>query len=133
MIGRSAFFIMPISQPSESAICCGPGSGRRRATQAEFNRYGAGRGVTVEFEGVTAEACDSGRLRISRIGTRMYFMIAEEDSNVFRLIHDADVADEQLRLDGIRLAAGTWDNRSSETGEVDVKWKRLENRAESIE
>jgi hypothetical protein len=110
-----------------------PGIDRRRATQAEFNRYGAGRGVTVEFEGVTAEACDSGRLRVSRIGTRMYFMIAEQDSNVFRLIHKADVSDEQLRLDGIRLAAGTWNNEKPETGEVIVNWKRLEIRAEKTE
>ena len=107
-----------------------PGIDRRRATQVEFDRFGAGRGVTVEFEGVTAEACDSGRLRIVRIEKRMSFMIAEQDSNAFRVIYSADVADVPLRPDGIRLAAGTWDNKSPDSGEVEVVWKRLEIRAE---
>lgn len=109
-----------------------PGIEQRRATQVEFNRFGAGRGVTVEFEGVTAEACDSGRMRIVRIGERMSFMIAEQDSTAYRIISSTDVAAEPLRLDGIRLAEGTWDKTNPESGEVDVLWKRLEIRAENI-
>ena len=61
---------------------------------------------------------------------RMFFTIAEQDSNAFRVIHNADVAGEPLRLVGIRLAAGTWDNMSPKSGDVEVLWKRLKIRME---
>ena len=84
----------------------------------------------MEFEGVTAEAYDSWQLRIVHIGNRMFFTITEQDSNAFRVIHNADVAGEPLRLVGIRLAAGTWDNMSPKSGDVEVLWKRLKIRME---
>ncbi len=97
----------------------------RHATQAEFNRYGKGRDVSLDFQGVTSEDCSSGRLRVVRLGQRMTFMIAEQDSRFFRVIHEAEVTDAPVRFDGIRLGAGNWGNPPAESKPVSVLWKGL--------
>ena len=97
----------------------------RHATQAEFNRYGKGRDVSIEFQGVTSEDCTSGRLRVVRLGQRMSFMIAEQDSQFYRVIHEADVTDASVRFDGIRLGAGIWGHPNADSESVSVLWKRL--------
>ena len=102
----------------------------RHATQAEFNRYGKGRDVSIEFNGVTSEDCTSGRLRVVRLGKRMTFLIAEQDSQFFRVIHQADVTDAPVRFDGIRLGAGNWGNPPADSKAVSVLWKRLEIRTQ---
>lgn len=102
----------------------------RHATQAEFNRYGKDRGVSIDFQGVTSEDCTSGRLRVVRLGQRMTFLIAEQDSPFFRVIHEADVTDAPVRFDGIRLGAGIWGHPNPDPESVSVLWKRLEIRAQ---
>ncbi len=102
----------------------------RHATQAEFNRYGKGRDVSIEFNGVTSEDCPSGRLRVVRLGKRMSFLIAEQDSPFFRVIHEADVTDAPVRFDGIRLGAGNWGNANADSKAASVLWKRLEIRTQ---
>lgn len=105
-----------------------PGIELRHATQAEFNRYGKDRGVSIDFQGVTSEDCTAGRLRIVRLGQRMSFMIAEQDSQFFRLIHESDVTDAAVRYDGIRLGAGIWGSPAGESQRVSVLWKDLKIR-----
>ncbi len=101
----------------------------RHATQAEFNRYGKGRDASIEFNGVTSEDCTSGRLRVVRLGQRMSFLIAEQDSPFFRVIHEANVTDAPVRFDGIRLGAGNWGSSNADSKPVSVLWNRLEIRS----
>jgi hypothetical protein len=100
----------------------------RHATQTEFNRYGKNRGVSIDFQGVTSEECASGRSRIVRLGQRMHFLIAEQDSQFFRLIHMADVTNAPVRFDGIRLGAGIWGSPDGSSQAVSVRWKNLKIR-----
>jgi hypothetical protein len=105
-----------------------PGINRRRTTQVEFDRFRPS-GVDISYDGLVAEACDSGKLRIARIGQRMHFLIAEEDSSTFRLLHSADVGDTPLQWDGVRLACGTYDGKSPPSGGAHLNWKNLSMRA----
>ncbi|MBI1314449.1 DUF1583 domain-containing protein [bacterium] len=136
--GNSAIYLVVVADDplrTHSRVWHGvyahPGIDRRRVTQIEFNRYRA-TGVEIGYAGLAAEASDSGRLRIARIGTRMHFMIAEEDSPAYRLLYSADIGDVPLQRDGIRLACGTYDNQNPPSGGVRVTWKRLTMRADRL-
>lgn len=61
----------------------------------------------------------------------MTFMIAEEDSGAWRVLHSSDVTDLTLQIDGVRLCAGTYSN-AVPRGKSRVVWKRLSIRAEQI-
>lgn len=101
-----------------------------RQSQAEFNRTRPGR-RDVTFAGTTPEGCNSGRLRIVRIGKRFHFMVSEGDSPNYRLLHSEDVFDEPLDPhNGVMLRAGTYDKAKPESGSVSVLWKSLTIRAD---
>ncbi|MCA9047470.1 MAG: DUF1583 domain-containing protein [Planctomycetaceae bacterium] len=136
--GNSAIYLVVVADDdlmTHSRVWHGvyahPQIDRRRVSQVEFNRFRPG-ASEIQFDGVTAEATDSGRLRISRVGRKMYFMVSEQDSPSWRLIHSADTSDVPLRPNGVRLAAGTYDNQSIPAGGVNVKWKKLTIRADQL-
>ena len=108
-----------------------PDARRRRFSQVEINRFRQDR-VQTDFTGRTTEACDSGRLRIARIGSRMYFMIAEHDSSSYRLLHSEDCPVAPVGPGGLRLTAGTQAG-GKVLGSVSVVWKKLLIRADEIE
>ncbi len=102
----------------------------RRQSQAEFNRMFPGR-VEVTFDGTASEACNSGRLRIVRIGKRFHFMVSEDDSPNYRLLHSQDVFGGPLNKDTpVFLRAGTYDNGKTASGSISVLWKSLTIRAD---
>ena len=107
-----------------------PGFRYRRISRVEFNEFGPG-ARQLEFAGEIANACVRGRMRIAREGKRMTFMIAEEDSDAWRVLHSRDVTDLTLQIDGVRLCAGTYSN-AVPRGKSRVVWKRLSIRAEQI-
>lgn len=130
--GTNAIYLIVVTDDEETThsrvwhgVYAHPNIELRHATQAEFNRYGKGRPVNIEFNGVTSEDCTSGRLRVVRLGKRMTFMIAEQDSQLFRVIHSADVTDAPVRFDGIRLGSGNWGHESPDIMATRVLWKRL--------
>lgn len=69
----------------------------------------------------------SGRLRLSRRGTKMYYLTSEGDSPNFRLIGTHDCAKDPVQMDGIRLV-----NQIHEVGESQVVWKNISVRAERL-
>ncbi|MFO1000864.1 MAG: DUF1583 domain-containing protein [Planctomycetaceae bacterium] len=69
----------------------------------------------------------SGRLRLSRRGTKMYYLTSEGDSPNFRLMGVHDCAKDPVQMDGIRLV-----NQIHEVGESQVVWKNLAVRAERL-
>jgi len=136
--GNSAIYLMVVADDPLSThrrvwhgVYAHPGIDRRRVTQIETNRYRK-TGIEIQYDGLAAEDCDSGRLRIARIGSMMHFMIAEEDSPTFRLLHSTDAEDEPLKTDGIRLSSGTYDNQTPPAGGVQVTWKKLTLRADRL-
>lgn len=58
----------------------------------------------------------------------MSFMLAEQDLQFFRLIHESDVTDAAVRYDGIRLGAGIWGSPERDSQRVSVLWKDLKIR-----
>lgn len=136
--GNSAIYLIVVADDTLGThrrvwhgVYAHPGIDRRRVTQTETNRYRK-TGVEIHYDGLASEACDSGRLRVARIGSTMHFMISEQDSSAFRLLHSTDAEDEPLKVDGIRLASGTYDNHNPPSGGVQVTWKQLTMRAENL-
>lgn len=106
---------------------------RRSCAQIEFLKFRGDRGTTIDVDGLTPEACRTGRLRMTRIGRRRYYMVAEGCSPSFRLVHTAEMSDAPLSIDGIRLGAGTYDNGGDKPrGSAKVVWKALRIRAEEF-
>ena len=69
----------------------------------------------------------SGRLRLSRRGTKMYYLSSEGDSPNFRLMGVHECAQDPVQMDGIRLV-----NQIHEIGESQVVWKNIAVRAERL-
>ncbi|MCA8998143.1 MAG: DUF1583 domain-containing protein [Planctomycetaceae bacterium] len=109
-----------------------PGIDRRRCAQVQFTRYYENE-VALEFPALFAEASDSGRLRIVRIGEEMFYLVAEGDSPGYRLLHREKVNADPIRIDGLRLTGGTYDNVNPPQGSARVLWKSLHVKAEKID
>jgi len=73
--------------------------------------------------------CDStsGTFRLARRGAKVYYLFAEENSNVFRLLSTAEVTDQVTIPGGIQLVA-----ICSGNGECQVLWKNVIVRAEKM-
>ncbi len=104
----------------------------RHITQVEFYAYDATEKRPVfQWLGTHAEACTAGRLRIMRVGSAMSFLMAEYDSDSFRLLHSEEVSEKPLSVGDIRLRS-----RCHSTGNGDlslgVVWKQLSVKAERI-
>lgn len=69
----------------------------------------------------------SGRLRLSRRGTKFYYLSAEGNSPNFRLWGTRDCTKDPVQLDGIRLVS-----QIHEIGQTKVVWKNLSVRAERL-
>ncbi|WP_197444333.1 DUF1583 domain-containing protein [Maioricimonas rarisocia] len=102
----------------------------RRISRVEFNQFGDG-GTPLEFAGEVADACTSGRMRIVRQGKTMTFLIAEADSDAWRVLHSQEATDAPLSPTGVRLCAGTY-STTAPYGTSRVVWKTLSIRAEQI-
>ena len=104
-----------------------PNISRRRAAQVElFDR------TNSSFEGITTEASNAGRLRITRVGRQLYFHVAEDTSTDYRFMHSLEVDDRDVGEGKVLLGAATYDSAGPE-GAVKVLWKRLTIRAEHID
>ena len=74
----------------------------------------------------TCEA-DSGRLRLARRGDKIYFLFAEGDSPVFRIIGTQTATADDVAATGVRLVAC-----AGEGARTSVVWKHLSLRAEEL-
>ena len=86
----------------------------------------------MRYPAMQADECRLGRLRITRRGNRVSFLIAESDSDRFRIYHSEEVSDEPFGLDQLRLQVGAYSN-GTVGGKVDVLWKSFDVRADRIE
>ena len=69
----------------------------------------------------------SGTLRISRVGKRILFMFAPEDSSIFRVFRDETITDAEVMMHGIQLKTSLRDGKHSS-----VLWKNVTVRAEGM-
>ena len=69
----------------------------------------------------------SGRLRLARRGTKMYYLTSEGDSPNFRLMGTHECSKDPVQMDGIRLV-----NQIHEVGQSQVVWKNVSVRAERL-
>lgn len=95
------------------------------AQAAVFQRRGEQ--TDYSFPASPAEESMSGRLRLARRGSQMFFLYAEHDSPEFRLIHSQQVATAETRIAGVRLVIESNKPRSL----AEVVWKNIKIRAES--
>ncbi|MBI1314351.1 DUF1583 domain-containing protein [bacterium] len=107
-----------------------PGKHDRQIAQTQFNRDRSGTNV-VTFPGETAEESTSGTLRLARRGNLLYCLLAENDSQNFRLIHTEKVASEATIRDGLRLMNSVYSILDGE-GTSAVTWQRIAIRAELL-
>ena len=101
-------------------------NGRQRvhASQSELRRDGS---RTYQASNtVTCEAF-SGRLRMARRDRRIYYLFAENDSSVFRLVDTIDASDESTVPNGLMIRA-----MSTQQGRTSVTWKNISLRAEQM-
>ncbi|NQV25531.1 MAG: DUF1583 domain-containing protein [Rhodopirellula sp.] len=69
----------------------------------------------------------SGRLRLARRGTKIYYLFAENDSSVFRLVDTVDSSDADTVPDGLMIRT-----MSFQRGQTSVTWKDISLRAERM-
>lgn len=79
------------------------------------------------IENEVPEAATSGRLRLLRCGTKMYYLFAEFDSPNFRLIDTLEVGTEMTVSNRLRLGVQT-----GKPGSTSAVWKRLTIRADKV-
>ena len=84
-----------------------------------------------QWFGTHAEACTAGRLRITRVGKSVSFLIAEYDSDSFRLIHMDNISDQPLEAGDIHLRNRAY-STDGNTSSMSVVWKNLSVKAERI-
>ncbi len=87
----------------------------------------AGNNAKREFFATKNVEDQSGRLRLSRRGSKMYYLSSEGDSPNFRLMGSHECAKDPVQMDGIRLV-----NQIHEVGESQVVWKNIAVRAERL-
>lgn len=110
------------------------GKQKRQFVQAEFVRTPEDQ-PRMSWHGTVSEEATSGRLRLARVGETLWFLIAENDSPNFRLIHTEQVGTESLLFGGIRLSAGVFSSGKTHGkthGTTSVIWKDITVRAERI-
>lgn len=85
----------------------------------------------IRYEGHQSQDGSAGKLRLSRRGKRVSFMVAEAGSNAYRIVHEEDVSDRPLRSEGIRIGTGLWSD-DPVSGSIKVTWTRFSIRADLI-
>lgn len=98
--------------------------------QAETHRKQNG-GYRALYHGEARNEALAGRMRVSRRGETVYWLLAENDSSQFRVLHKEKVSNASLVRNGLRLTLHMVIN-SDVGGEVSIAWKRLSVCAESI-
>jgi hypothetical protein len=106
-----------------SRVATDKGQNWSQLSQA-YAQPGGGRSWQAE---VSPCGVSGGRMRLSRRGTTLAFLFAEEDSDLFHLFHTETVPDVGLKRDGVRLHC-----LCNEAGDADVIWKSLTLRAEKM-
>ena len=76
---------------------------------------------------VTPNSSVNGRLRMARRGTKLSYLFAEEDSEIFRTFHSETMTDAATESGGIRLHS-----LCTSAGTSQVIWKKLDLRAEKM-
>ena len=99
---------------------------QRQILDATTTRLRDGKRSNVSREIATCEAA-SGRLRLARRGSEVYFLFAEGDSPVFRLFGRQTVTAAKTRTDGISLRVLADGDASCR-----VVWKSIRLRAEKL-
>jgi hypothetical protein len=69
----------------------------------------------------------SGTMRLARRGDKVYYLFADGDSPVFRLIGSETIADDDLQMNGVRLITQT-----KGPGSTSVVWKNISIRGEKL-
>ena len=69
----------------------------------------------------------AGRLRLARRGKTVYFLVAEGDSSLFRLVRTEQATDDDIASGNLRIISQT-----KEAGRLRVVWKSLSIRAEKL-
>ena len=107
-----------------------PDTPRRQIVQTEIFDLSPER-QGWRYGGIYAEACMAGRLRIARRGRKLMFLIAEHDSERFRLTHTEDVTGEPLSAGSIWIRGSCY-STGAEDSSVAVVWKNIHVRAAQI-
>lgn len=84
-----------------------------------------------QWFGTHAEACTSGRLRVTRVGKVVSFLIAEDDSDSFRKIYSEEISEQPLELGDIHLRSRAY-STDGNTSSMSVVWKHLSIKAERV-
>ena len=84
-----------------------------------------------QWHGTHAEACTAGRLRVTRAGKNISFLIAEYDSECFRLIYTEDISDQPLQVGDLNFRSRAYSTDENESS-VSVVWKHLRVKADRI-
>ncbi|MEZ6124802.1 MAG: DUF1583 domain-containing protein [Planctomycetaceae bacterium] len=110
-----------------------PDTPRRQQVQAEILEVSAGQSnYSFRYPAILKEACTAGRLRILRRGSKLTLLLAEYDSDNFRVIHSEEVSTLPLDPGSIQLRTSCYSSGKSESS-VSVTWKNLRVNAEKIE
>ncbi len=105
---------------------CHTNSKTEQLAQAAVFQRRAGE-TDYSFPASPAEESTSGRMRLARRGSKVYFLYVEEDSSEFRLLHSQDVGAASTRHAGLRLVLESHQKESLSQ----VVWKSLTIRAAS--
>lgn len=81
------------------------------------------------YRSATAVTCEAkaGRLRLARRGKTVYYLLAENDSEAYRIIGTEELSDEPIRSDGVQLRTLCHGD-----GVAKVVWKNVTVRAERL-
>jgi hypothetical protein len=82
----------------------------------------------LNYFGTIAFEAESGRMRLARRGSRMYYLIAENDSSSFRLIGEQAVSDADVLRNGLQIKSQVFGSGFSK-----VVWKKLVVHADAID
>ncbi|MCA8998924.1 MAG: DUF1583 domain-containing protein, partial [Planctomycetaceae bacterium] len=107
-----------------------PNSPNQQVAIAEFHNLAPGKPRFI-WAGKTSEACTAGRLRIARRGAMVSFLIAEYDSDNYRLLDEREMTDAPLGPGTIRFKCYCTP-AGAEPSQVSVTWNRLQILGEDI-
>lgn len=77
-------------------------NGKTRNVEASYDRFLSDRGHKWHSYGRVSEECTAGTLRMIRRGDRIYFLVSEDDSPNYRLIHSEETSTAPSVPSGIR-------------------------------
>jgi hypothetical protein len=104
---------------------------KKRGADEQFHQTSVVRNETQgerrTYSRALASETKSGRLRLARRGTTVYFLFAEGDSPLFRLVRVEELTDDDVLDGSLRII-----NQTHGPGHVRVVWKTLSVRAEKL-